>query len=110
MKARGARLSGHPQLSAIMYFMYINAIKIREIDVTALIDDIAVMYNPGMTEPKLDKDLPIFKARNQLAEVIEKARYFDGVTYLTNRGKRVAAVVPVEVAERYEAEQAASGS
>lgn len=90
--------------------MYINATSVREIDVTVLIDSAAVMYNPDMTEPQLDKDLPIFRARNQLAEVIEKARYFEGVTYLTNRGKRVAAVVPVEVAERYEAERAAGKS
>lgn len=77
---------------------------------TAMIDTSAVMYTAGMAEPKLEKDLPIFKARNKLAEVIARSRYFNGVTYLTNRGQRVAAVVPVEVAERYEAELASSES
>lgn len=73
---------------------------------TELIADSAVMYTSGMADaPDVEKDLPIYLARNKLAEIIEKARYFDGVTYLTNRGKRVAAVVPVHVAEQYEAER-----
>ena len=64
------------------------------------------MYTSLMAEaPDVETDLPIYEARNKLGKVIEKARYFDGVTYLTNRGTRVAAVVPVEVAERYEAER-----
>lgn len=71
----------------------------------------AVLYTADMAdETDLPKDLAIYKARNQLAAVIERARYFDGVTYLTNHGRRVAAVVPVEVAERYEAELAARES
>jgi len=89
--------------------MYMSGIKVREIDVTAMIDidNSATMYNPAMSEaPDVPEELAIFKARNQLGDIIEKARYFDGVTYLTNRGKRVAAIVPVEVAERYEAERA----
>lgn len=68
------------------------------------------MYTSAMAEaPELDTDLPIYEARNKLGKVIERSRYFDGVTYLTNRGTRVAAVVPVEVAERYEAERAGGG-
>jgi len=71
----------------------------------------AVLYTADMTdEPDLEKDLPIFRARNKLAAIIERARYFGGVTYLMNHGRRVAAVVPVEVAERYEAELAARES
>ena len=78
----------------------------REVDVTALMEESDLMYTSGMADaPDLPKDLPINEARNQLGKVLERARYFDGVTYLLNRGKRVAAIVPVEVAERWEAEQ-----
>lgn len=74
---------------------------------TAIMDTSAVMYTAGMAdEPDLDKELPIFRARNLFGKIIERSRYFGGVTYLLNRGERVAAVVPVEVAERWEAEQA----
>ena len=67
----------------------------------------ALTYTADMTDnpADLDPELPINKARNQMAAVIAKSRYMNGVTYLLNHGKRVAAVVPVEVAERYEAEQ-----
>jgi prevent-host-death family protein len=69
----------------------------------------ALTYTADMTDnpADLEPDLPINKARNQMAAVIAKSRYMNGVTYLTNHGKRVAAVVPVEVAERYEAERSA---
>lgn len=72
----------------------------------------ALKYTADMSDnpADLDTDMPINKARNQLAGVITKSRYFNGVTYLTNHGKRVAAVVPVEVAERYEAEQRRASS
>lgn len=73
---------------------------------TALMESSAAMYTSDMADaPDLDKDLPINEARNHFGKVVERARYFDGVTYLLNRGKRVAAIVPVEVAERYEAER-----
>ena len=70
----------------------------------------ALTYTADMTDnpAELEPDLPINKARNQMAAVIAKARYMAGVTYLTNHGKRVAAVVPVEVAEAYEAQRRAS--
>ena len=78
---------------------------------TAVIDSAARMYTSDMsTEPEVPEELPIFKARNQMAEIIEKSRYFGGVTFLTNRGRRAAAVVPVEVAERYLAEQRRASS
>jgi prevent-host-death family protein len=77
---------------------------------TAIYAPNALKYTADMTDnpADLESDLPINKARNQLAAVIAKSRYMAGVTYLTNHGNRVAAVVPVEVAERYEAERAAS--
>lgn len=78
--------------------MYIN--DTREIDVTALMDETGVMYTSGMADNEIPEDVKVVEARNQLAAIIEKARYYDGVTFLTNRGKRVAAVVPVEDAER----------
>lgn len=67
----------------------------------------SAMYTSGVADaPDLEKNIPINEARNLFGKIVERSRYFDGVTYLTNRGKRVAAIVPVEVAERYEAEQA----
>lgn len=62
------------------------------------------MYTAGMAEaPDLDTDIAIFEARNKLGKIIEKSRYFGGITYLTNRGQRVAAVIPADVAEWIEA-------
>ena len=101
----------HAAIIAVMYIF-----DTREIDVTALIGNtpapvipvhveqvqVDTMYNPAMsTEPEVPDEVSIAKVRNQLAEVIEKARYFDGVTFLTNRGRRVAAIVPVEAGEQW---------
>jgi prevent-host-death family protein len=78
--------------------MYIS--DTTEMAMTAMIDMSAPMYTGEMADrPEIPEELPIFKARNQLGVIIENARYFDGVTYLTNRGKRVAAVVSIELAE-----------
>lgn len=64
---------------------------------TAVIDD---LYTPAMPgPPDVPPQMKIFEARNNLAAVIDKSRYFGGVTYLMNRGKRVAAIAPVELAE-----------
>lgn len=69
----------------------------------------AMTYTSGMADaPDIPDEMRIVDARNIFGAVVEKSRYYDGVTYLMNRGKRVAAVVPVEVAERYEAEQRAA--
>lgn len=63
-------------------------------------------YTSGMPEePDVPSEIAVNELRNKLGPIIEKARYFDGVTYVLNRGKRVAAVVPVEAAEHYEAER-----
>jgi prevent-host-death family protein len=68
----------------------------------------ASMYTSGMTDaPALEPNIPVHKARDVLGKVIEKSRYFGGITYLTNRGTRVAAVVPVDLAEWFEANAAA---
>ena len=39
---------------------------------------------------------------DQLADAIDRAADQDGVTWLTERGKRIAALVPVETAEYVE--------
>jgi prevent-host-death family protein len=48
-------------------------------------------------------DMAIREGRNRLSELIAKARYLEGRTYLTNHGTRVAAVVGVEDAKLLEA-------
>lgn len=44
-------------------------------------------------------------ARAKLADVINSAAAHGRITYLTSRGRRIAAVVPLPVAERAEAER-----
>ena len=53
-------------------------------------------------------EVAITEARDRLAEVVNEAAYTGRVTYLTRRGRRLAAIVPVETAEaaeRWEDEQ-----
>lgn len=70
---------------------------------TVVIDESAVLYTPRMPgPPDVPPEMKIFEARNAFAAVIDKARYFGGVTFLMNRGRRVAAIVPVEVGELVE--------
>ena len=67
---------------------------------TAVIDESVVMYTSAMPgPPDVPPEMKIFEARNTLAAVIDKSRYFGGVTYLMNRGKRVAVIAPVELGE-----------
>jgi hypothetical protein len=69
----------------------------------------AMTYTSGMADaPDIPDEMRIVDARNVFGAVVEKSRYYAGVTFLMNRGKRVAAVVPVEVAEAYEAQRRAS--
>jgi antitoxin Phd len=54
------------------------------------------------------RELPITDARDRLADVVNEAAYTGQVTYLTRRGRRLAAIVSVEAAEaaeRWEDEQ-----
>jgi len=54
------------------------------------------------------RELSITDARDRLADVVNEAAYAGQVTFLTRRGRRLAAVVPAEVveaAERWEDEQ-----
>ncbi|MBA3249985.1 MAG: type II toxin-antitoxin system Phd/YefM family antitoxin [Geodermatophilaceae bacterium] len=47
------------------------------------------------------RDVPASEARNRLAELIDAVASGDFV-YLTRRGKRVAALMPADIAEHYE--------
>lgn len=59
----------------------------------------ALMYASGMADdPDLPTEMPIFRARDRLAKIIERARYFDTSTFLLNRGDRVAAIVSADLA------------
>jgi prevent-host-death family protein len=53
-----------------------------------------------MTEPA--RDLTISDARDHLADVVSRAAYAGRITYVTRRGQRLAAIVPVEMAEAVE--------
>lgn len=58
--------------------------------------------------PENAHDVPITDARDRLADVVNEAAYGGQVTYLTRRGRRLAAIVSVETAEaaeRWEDEQ-----
>jgi prevent-host-death family protein len=57
-------------------------------------------YTPDMTAPKKEHQEKIADFRNSIADVIERARYFDETTVLTSRGKRVAVVVGMDFYER----------
>jgi prevent-host-death family protein len=48
-------------------------------------------------------ELPISDARDHFADVLGRATYAGQITYITKRGQRVGAVVPVDVAEAAEA-------
>lgn len=48
----------------------------------------------------MDFILPLREARNRFAEVVDRASH-DEATVLTRHGKRVAAIVPVEVLDAY---------
>lgn len=53
-------------------------------------------------------DLSVADARRQFADVLNAASVHGRTTYITSRGRRIAAVVPLPVAEKAEA-QTASG-
>lgn len=52
--------------------------------------------------PDPDGDLGITDARDRLADVVNEAAYTGRVRYITRRGRRVAAIVPADDAERLE--------
>jgi prevent-host-death family protein len=53
-------------------------------------------------------EMPVSDARQHLSDVVNRAAYGGEVVYLTRRGRRLAAVVPVEVLEGIEAAEDAA--
>jgi prevent-host-death family protein len=53
-----------------------------------------------LPEPDRQGDLPITDARERLADIVNEAAYTGSVTYITRRGRRLAAIVSAEDAER----------
>jgi PHD/YefM family antitoxin component YafN of YafNO toxin-antitoxin module len=66
----------------------------------ALMSVMIVRYTAAMTAPKIEHEARIADVRNSLAEAIERARYYDETTVLTNRKKRVAVLVSMDFYER----------
>ncbi len=52
-------------------------------------------------------EIAVSDARVHLADVVSRAAFAGERTYLTRRGRRVAAVVPAELLEEFEAIEAA---
>lgn len=70
---------------------------------------LAIEYAVTMTEqPRKDTGIAELKAK--LSDYVNRVIYRGDVVYVAKNGLRVAALVPVEVAERYEAELAARES
>lgn len=66
-------------------------------------------YDPSMTaepigtdEPNDNIELSLTDARNRLPELVETTVRDGGIVYLTRYGRRLAAIVPTDVAENYE--------
>lgn len=53
-------------------------------------------------------EMPVSDARQHLSDVVNRAAYSGEAVYLTRRGRRLAAVVPVEMLEAMEAAQDAA--
>ena len=70
------------------------------IALNALMYTMTVRYTLDMTAPKKEHEERIADARNSLAEVINRARYLQEPTFLTNRGKRVAVVTSTDFYEQ----------
>lgn len=70
------------------------------IAVNAFTGTMILRYTPDMTAPKKEHQKQIAVVRNQLADAIERARYYDETTVMTSRGKRVAVIVGMDFYER----------
>ena len=47
-------------------------------------------------------ELPVTEARHRFSDVVNAAAFRGEITYVTRRGQRLAAVVPIEAAREYE--------
>lgn len=75
---------------------------------TAFVDNRAMLtieYAVTMTERT---EAGIAELKAQLSDFVNRVIYRREVVYVTKNSRRVAALVPIEIAERYEAEQAAA--
>ena len=71
---------------------------------------LTIEYPVTMTESSTDNEPGIATLKAKLSDFVNRVLYRSDVIYVTKNGRRVAALVPVEVAERYEAELAARES
>lgn len=62
------------------------------------------LYTWDMSAQHQD-ELSVSQARDQLPELLNQAAYTGRITYVTRRGQRIGAIVPLEVAEAAEAEE-----
>ncbi|MFC3346080.1 type II toxin-antitoxin system prevent-host-death family antitoxin [Streptomyces echinoruber] len=53
-----------------------------------------------MTQPIVEHVEKIADVRNSFADAVGRAKYGNGATVLTSRGKRVAAIVSIDLYER----------
>lgn len=67
---------------------------------------LTIEYSVTMTEQPTG-DPGIAELKTRLSDYVNRVIYRRDVVYVTKNGKRVAALVPVDVAERYEAETSA---
>jgi prevent-host-death family protein len=70
---------------------------------------LTIEYAVTMTDQP-ETDPGIAEVKSRLSDFVNRVLYRREVVYVTKHGKRVAALVPVEVAERYEAERDAAQS
>lgn len=63
------------------------------------------LHNRAHTGRSLHEGVSLGDARSSWADVINSAAAHGRITYLTSRGRRIAAVVPLPIAERAEAER-----
>ncbi|MGB6165778.1 MAG: hypothetical protein WBF75_25010 [Pseudonocardiaceae bacterium] len=71
--------------------------------------DKTMSYDRGMIAEPIETselgdsiELPLTEARNRLLELAETTVRDGGIVYLTRYGRRVAAIVPADVAENHE--------
>lgn len=68
---------------------------------------LSIEYDVVMTDQP-DADAGIAELKAGLSDFVNRVIYRRDVVYVTKHGKRVAALVPVEVAERYERERSSA--
>ena len=63
------------------------------------------MVHPSIMACMESEEMSAAEARRQFADVLNTAAVRGRITYITNRGRKIAAVVPVHVAESAERAQ-----